>query len=543
MAANGEELTEADQLLADQVAEWSTNTNEAFTVHFIQGDREVEVFNPEFTYPIYGDEEVIFGYQDLSISLAFAAHNLRPHLSVNYARKWTPRGEIRASDVREPLRDFLPPAVFSKDTSRESALADPGAAKFVPPGEKLESFDTENGTYEVWCASLTDARAKEILQNVQILVPMFIEGGTVLELEYPWIVERWKVFFLYKVTPEPSPNVSPYVFAGYATAFQVFALSERGDVLEAELKPNSETDIDRFIKDWSDPEATGKTPLSLPSRERISQFILLPAHQGSGLGSRLYSAVYSKLTAPSNITELTVEDPNEAFDDMRDICDLNHLRASSSTFAELTISTSIPASSLSAAVVIPTSIIVPDKTRRLLAQESKIQTRQLSRLIEMQLLSTIPRLHRSASRITRRDRATNAYDRAYYFWRLLVKERLYQHNRDTLIQLEPQDRIEKVEQAAESVRSDYERLIDTAERRAKIFFSGRGKGRKRASDDVDDDMDDEDGQQRQQLTPLRKKRLRVVDDDDEEAEEDQAGEADGAEDEDEEGEDVDVDDS
>ncbi|KAF2150647.1 acyl-CoA N-acyltransferase [Myriangium duriaei CBS 260.36] len=528
MAANDEELTEADQLLADQVAEWSSNSNEAFTVSIVQGDTEIESFNPEFTYPIYGEEEAIFGYQDLEISLAFAAHNLRPHLSIKYKRKFPPQGEIQASDVREPLKDFLPAVAFS-ETSRDTALADADAPKFVPPGEKIESFVTKHGTYEVWCAPLSDPNAAEILQNMQILVPMFIEGGTILELEYPWIVERWKVFLLYRIAEDTPSNLSQYVFGGYATSFQVFSLPQRGDVLEAELKPRSEAEIDTIVKAWSSLKPVENSPLSLPSRERISQFILLPSHQGSGVGSRLYSSVYKFLTTPSHITELTVEDPNEAFDDMRDISDLIHLRAHNSTFASLTVPTSIPSASLSSSSTIPTSLIVPEDTRRRLARETKIQPRQLSRLIEMQLLSTIPRLHRSTSRITRKDRASNEDDRKYYFWRLLVKERLYQHNRDTLAQLDRAERVEKVDNAAEGVRMDYERLIEAADLRAKMVGpSSRKRGQKRrAADDEDEHVGNGRAELKQRSAAKRKKLQVPDDDDDDEAEGDEEDDSEG----------------
>jgi len=33
---------------------------------------------------------------------------------------------------------------------------------------------------------------------MQILVPLFIEGGTLIELDDPdWTIERWTVFFVY----------------------------------------------------------------------------------------------------------------------------------------------------------------------------------------------------------------------------------------------------------------------------------------------------------------------------------------------------------
>lgn len=465
----------------------------------------------------------------MEINIALAAHNLRPHLSVSYGKKFPAQGEIEASDVREPLKDFLPKVAFT-DVSRQKALADPKASEFKPPGDKIESFTTSNGSYEVWCSSLADPVARNILSGLQILVPMFIEGGTILELEYPWIVERWKIFLLYNVTDDVPSGSSPYVIAGYATSFQVFTLPERGSELETEVRSHSEAEIDKYVSAWSDDKDSSKSPLTLPSRERISQFILLPSHQGSGTGSRLYLAVYNYLTAPAHIAELTVEDPNESFDDMRDISDLLNLRSTNSTFAELALPSEIPKASLEQSAVVPIDTILPSATRRQLARETKIQPRQLSRLIEMQLLSTIPRLHRSASRITRRERATNPHDRASYFWRLLVKERLYQHNRDALKQLEQAECVEKVESAVESVRADYDRLLETADRRAEMAAKqARKRGRKRSAASAADEEEDEGEQQQQHhqngsSAGKRKKRVRVVvDEDDEENDSDEPG--------------------
>ncbi|TKX24368.1 putative histone acetyltransferase type B catalytic subunit [Elsinoe australis] len=528
MASDGEELSEMEQLIADQVGEWSTNSNDAFTISLWQGEREVDSFNPEFTYPIYGEEEAIFGYQGLKISLAFAAHNLTPHLDVRYQKQFPPQGEIKATEVREPLEEFLPPAAF-QSVNRKTALADAEAAKFIPPGEKLETFEAKDGTYEVWVAPLSDPRAKQILVNMQILVPIFIEGGTILELEYPWIVDRWKIFMLYQIDSSPPPLASRYVFAGYATSFQVFSLPSRGEELEASLKPHPDNEIDAIVSSWSS-DSKPITSLSLPSRERISQFILLPSRQRSGLGSRLYSTVYNHLTAPSHITELTVEDPNEAFDDMRDIADLVHLRTTNSTFSSLRLPSSIATTALSPSEPIPLDLLVSTDTRKTLSKQSKIQPRQLGRLIEMQLLSTIPRGNRSTSRITRKEKSSNENDRQYYFWRLLVKERLYQHNRDSLAQLDREERVEKVEDAVEGVQMDYERLTDRADARQKSMQANGATGLKANGDSgkkrrkrVQIEEDEEDGgeavEDKEDASRQRKKRVRAVVEDDEDGEE------------------------
>src|ERR1700760_3791077 len=120
MAMDTEEL---EAQIAEEVKEWSTNSNECFTVNVVRGDGSKASFSPELTYTIFGDEEVIFGYQDLAINLAFAAHNLKPHLSVSYGQKFPVQGEVKPTDIHEALRDFLPAVAFSNEPA-EKVLRD-----------------------------------------------------------------------------------------------------------------------------------------------------------------------------------------------------------------------------------------------------------------------------------------------------------------------------------------------------------------------------------------------------------------------------------
>lgn len=75
-----------------------------------------------------------------------------------------------------------------------------------------------------------------------------------------------------------------------------------------------------------------------------------------------------------------------------------------------------------------------------------------------------------------------------------MKERLFNHNRDQLMQIDASERVEKVEQALGGVEFDYQRLLEVAEKRA-----ARGEGRspktipaKRKAIVEDDSEDDEE---------------------------------------------------
>lgn len=474
---------------------------------------------PEFTYPIFGEDEAIFGYQGLSISLAFAAHNLTPHLSITYDKKFPDQGEVKASDIQGPLRDFLPAAAFS-DATRDVALADAEAARFTPPGKKIHTFKRNGDTFEIFCASMADPAAKQIVENMQILVPLYIEGGTILELEHPWLAERWRLFLMYKVHDKTSADTSRYSLAGYGTSFRNFTFADRKNVeLESNSADSATENIDQVLARWSDAAKPEATALALPCRERLSQFIILPPYQGQGIGSQLYTTMYTELTKPSNVIEFTVEDPNEAFDDMRDVCDMACLMANSPEFADLKVNTAITGDKLRRDNVIPIDEIVDGKAKEVIRKASKIMPRQLARLVEMQTMAKIPRLNRSVSRITRKDKASNENDRAFYFWRLYVKQRLYLQNRDVLVQLDPEDRVDKLEATLESIQNDYERLLALVEKRKSFVTNGKaakgasGLGKKRRLTDGDE----ADTESSTAASASRKKRQskRVLDEDEE----------------------------
>ncbi|KAK5127845.1 hypothetical protein LTR85_004962 [Meristemomyces frigidus] len=486
-----------------EVDEWSTNSTECFAISLLRSDGSeiADRFHPEFTYPIFGEEEAIFGYQDLSIHLTFAAHDLRPHIDIKYGKKFKAQGDVRPTDIKEALADFLPEDAF------EAPVSDSEAASFRPPGEKIHSYTSEGRYFEIWCASLADAQAREIVENMQILVPLFIEGGSTLQLEQDWTTQRWKLFLQYQTDVKVTEG-SPYSLVGYGTSYRVFTLPDRHKPLQSDLDLFAQS-LDSFLPSPDgDAMETSRasdlsTPLELSSRERLSQFLILPPYQGSGHGQELYNTMYTHLTRPTNVREFTVEDPNEAFDDLRDLCDLLSLRKHVPDFAALRINTGIPADKLAATSHIPTDLIIVGDVRESIMRQTKIMQRQFDRLVEMHTLSFIPPLNRSRNRITRKEKCSNEHDKAYYFWRLYAKQRLYIHNRDQLIQLERNERVEKLEAALDGVQEGYAKMLEKVEaRESGLETNGNAavegasaplkvRKRKVVSEDDDDDEKEE----------------------------------------------------
>lgn len=161
----------------------------------------------------------------------------------------------------------------------------------------------------------------------------------------------------------------------------------------------------------------------------------------------LYSKMYEYLLTREDVAELTVEDPSEAFEDLRDRCDLKTVISKGlfegleapverAKYEEIRNSTKIAdvrSSSLSSA-----------QSPQLIRYED-VPQRQFSRLLEMVLKAQLASSKRDPKK-----------ERAYRLW---VKERLYRFNYEMLKQMEKEERRDRLQDTFEGVMEDYERIM------------------------------------------------------------------------------------
>lgn len=303
-----------------------------------------------------------------------------------------------------------------------------------------------------------------------------------------------------KLPKTPNPNASVYSIVGYSTSYRFLTYVPTGNATNPQKSPPKDN-----LQTFTLPPAEPITPSSLPSRARISQFLILPSHQHHSHGSHLYAAMTKTFLESPTCTEITVEDPNEAFDDLRDHIDYTRLLANG-TLSQITLSTDLDPklTAKKIGVRVPTSKLLDVPLLESLRKKNKLAPRQFHRLVEMHLLSQIAPHARQAgtARLTQRGRTSDKDDRAFYYWRLLVKQRVYKKNKDVLVQLDHLDRIDKVEQTVGEVVGDYERLLrgmveramkgeDGVEERKESTANGEKRERGKRKLVVDDD-DDED---------------------------------------------------
>lgn len=187
--------------------------------------------------------------------------------------------------------------------------------------------------------------------------------------------------------------------------------------------------------------------------------------------------------------ELTVEDPNEAFDALRDTADYHILLPE---FAKHKVNINPDPyeahSRNQRPRRVPTADLIPVKLLHDIRTSYKISPTQFAHILELFLLSRIPFENRQAgganmSRLLiKKYRAEDPSERRYYWWRMLVKQRLYKRSRDILIQLDPNDRILKLEETVTNVEEGYEVLLKafSARQESLIAKTADEKERKRS---------------------------------------------------------------
>ncbi|KAI0320300.1 histone acetyltransferase type B catalytic subunit [Amylostereum chailletii] len=431
------------------MADWTTDSNEALTLSLVRATRDQEVlgdnesyegFHPTFTYPIYGEDEKLYGYRDLVIDLRFASGSLAQYLNVRYSSL---ASSSTIDDVRGTLDKYIPEGYYTNE-GEFLARVEEDAETFRPLGERIHSYtrlsptssskgkgvetslpeeDDDVIVYEVWhvskLAKWETPGFKEYHRRMQLFILLYIEAGSYIsEGEDPW-----EFVVLYeKRKRSGDPESETYHFIGYSTLYPF----------------------------WCFPDKV---------RLRLSQFVILPPFQHQGHGSGLYDAIYRYVMSQPQIAELTVEDPAEAFEDLRDRNDLRMLLGHTTFMGEAFGSSGITSSSgggkvggvgrgrkmgksgakVKGKLGPPSDKVWMEKWRK----DLKIAGRQYHRLIEMLLL-----LHLDPSD----PRATRAY-------RLQVKERLYRFNYEILVQLEDKDRLEKLEETFHGLQADYQRLL------------------------------------------------------------------------------------
>ncbi len=370
---------------------WTISSNEALKVS-IADDQGYVSFPPLFTYPIFGDSEQIFGYKDLKIDLVFDSITFLPFLKVSYKEKLNDE----VDDVTAKLLEFLPKSTIVDDEVKWVDAFKKEQEELIDYNKEFElinTYNVKNEEFSIFKTSFQTSegektKAVDLMKRLQIFVLLFIEAGSYIDTSD----ELWDLFILVS-------NKTKKIL-GFSTAYSYFKYN---GAIEFDSNPN------------------------MKKRNKISQFVVLPPYQKTQHGSSLYNSIISYWNGNELVEEITVEDPNEKFDDLRYRNDFKRL------FEEGFINQ------------LPKNLKTIDNTWFITnANKFKIELNQFKKLVEIGYL----------------------YTENIKLARLLIKKRLYEKNRDGLVELELAIRNDKLQTAYESIKQEYDRLIDSIRVRA-----------------------------------------------------------------------------
>ncbi|KAI8905274.1 histone acetyltransferase type B catalytic subunit [Powellomyces hirtus] len=366
---------------------WEVRASDAISLKLVGTQGESDIFHPEFTYPVFGMDEVIYGYRSVNIKLYHSTASLFTYVNVTFGESVsgnTSEPNREPDDVISLLQAKLPPdvtqdyAVFLDRVKRDDT-------EFVPFGTKFDEYALGEAdvTYELYSASFATPGFLEFHRRLQVFLLWYIEGASYLEEND----ERWEMVLLYE---RRGPR---YAFIGYVTYYPFF---------------------------YYTPEECNRR------RVRISQVLILPPYQHRGHGARLYQHLYKYFLSQPHLVQITVEDPNEAFHNLRDRCDLAYLiRDGANEDLRLPVAAD---------------------TIKAVGEKYKLSKRQAERCVEMLLLRAIE---------PRRDR------KLYQQFRIHVKRRIFRQNEEAFAQLKMDraGRIKRLDETYENVEDEYREIL------------------------------------------------------------------------------------
>ncbi|KAJ1786155.1 histone acetyltransferase 1, partial [Coemansia sp. RSA 2399] len=250
-----------------------------------EGDgADVIQFHPVFTYQMYGQQERVFGYKGLRINLHYAAGSLATFLDVAYTKRVDQMETslpviLKADDIETPMRNQLSANALCSSKQEFASRVAVDTREFRPYGKKCHEYMYQDTTYEIYDNAFDSEEFCEYHRRMQTFLLFYIEGAQFIDTSD----EKWRVFTVFEKLV--LQGVASYSLVGYCTMYQFFHYPDR-------------------------------------KRPRISQFLVLPPFQGQGHGSQLYRFIYSLVQRTPEYADLTVEDPSESFDDMRDRNDM-----------------------------------------------------------------------------------------------------------------------------------------------------------------------------------------------------------------------------
>ncbi|KAJ3048076.1 histone acetyltransferase 1, partial [Rhizophlyctis rosea] len=211
----------------DPLNAWKTKSNDALELKLVRttedGTISGEEFAPEFTYPVFGEKEEIFGYRDLHVKLHYAAGSLATYFGIEYAQQYDERTR-KVDDIPQLLSEHMSPGYTDNyDAFLDTVRRD--ETEFRPFGEKFYEYELDDrdgsGTndgvvFEMYKCNFSTPGCKQYHKRIQLFLLWFIEGASFIEDTDP----NWDLVFVYEKRKRNGQDI--YSVVGYMTYYPFF---------------------------------------------------------------------------------------------------------------------------------------------------------------------------------------------------------------------------------------------------------------------------------------------------------------------------------
>ena len=280
---------------ADDELEWVQPAEDVLRIYFVHDPDDVldeakfawedRGFVPEFTHQLFGQDEKVKGYKGLQIKVALHSFTLHAYVKIAYEQK-----RPGADDVRHFLKENIG-LHFTEDAAEFTREVRSSATSIE---EALRSDACTSRTHRSRSGDpcqIVRFRPAEVNElrawhdRYQALPLLFIDGANYIDNED----SRWDVFvYLTNSGSDTKEGRSDRAqVAGFCTVYSFYAYPER-------------------------------------KRLRLSQILVFPPHRHKGVASSMLTEIY-EFAAHIGALDVTVEDPSEDFQLIRERVDLQRL--------------------------------------------------------------------------------------------------------------------------------------------------------------------------------------------------------------------------
>ncbi|XP_061728551.1 histone acetyltransferase type B catalytic subunit [Cydia pomonella] len=275
--------------MTDALCHLVVDGNEVLELKLVRSPDDIEdeetSFAPEMCHQVFGENENIFGYTDLRIRLYYTAGSLQTYLGIEYSEKIEPSISegMKADDVEGAMKKILAPG-YTTNLDQFVSLLEKDKA-FRPMGKMLHSFTAtphdggDKHTFEVYFCDTTTPGFLAFHERLQTFLLWYVDAASFIDVDD----DQWTFFTVFEKYPT-SEGGHAYAAAGYATVYRYYAYPAH-------------------------------------ARPRVSQVLTLPPFRKLGVCANLLTAIYSHFVILPEVIDMTVEDPSEDFQRIRDYVD------------------------------------------------------------------------------------------------------------------------------------------------------------------------------------------------------------------------------